>query len=76
MKKITLFLDGEVARWARIKAAEQNISVSRLVGEMLKRKMQEEEAYVLAMEQFLAAEPTCLKKAGERYPQRKDIHER
>ncbi|RJR45772.1 MAG: hypothetical protein C4567_03075 [Deltaproteobacteria bacterium] len=76
MKKITVTLDEEVARWARIRAAEQNTSVSRLVREMLKEKMQEEEAYLLAMEQFLAAKPTCLKKPGERYPQREEVHER
>lgn len=76
MKNVTITLDEEVARWARIRAAEQNTSVSRLVGEMLKEKMQEEEAYLLAMEQYLAAKPRALKKAGERYPRREELHER
>jgi hypothetical protein len=44
MKKVTITLDEEVARWARIRAAEQNTNVSRLVGGMLKEKMQEEDA--------------------------------
>ncbi|MDD2903619.1 MAG: hypothetical protein PHU44_14435 [Syntrophales bacterium] len=65
-----------MARWARIRAAEQNTSVSRLVGMMLKEKMQEEEAYLLAMEQYLAQKPQVLKKAGARYPQREELHER
>lgn len=34
MKNVTITLDDEVARWARIRAAEQNTSVSRLVGDM------------------------------------------
>jgi hypothetical protein len=76
MKNVTITLDEEVARWARIKAAEQNTSVSRLVGEMLKEKMQEEKAYLLAMEQYLAAKPKPLKKAGECYPRREELHER
>ena len=76
MKNVTITLDEEVARWARIRAAEQNTSMSRLVGEMLKEKMQEEEAYLLAMEQYLAEKPQVLKKAGARYPRREELHER
>jgi predicted HicB family RNase H-like nuclease len=42
MKNVTITLDEEVARWARIKAATQETSVSRLVGEILKEKMEQE----------------------------------
>jgi hypothetical protein len=38
MKNVTITLDEEVARWARIRAAELETSVSRLVGQMLKEK--------------------------------------
>ncbi|MHB8068400.1 MAG: DUF6364 family protein [Desulfobaccales bacterium] len=76
MKNVTITLDEEVARWARIRAAEQNTSVSRLVGEMLKDKMQEEEAYLLAMEQYLAQKPKVMKKPGASYPSREELHER
>jgi plasmid stability protein len=76
MKNVTITLEEEVARWARIRAAEQNTSVSRLVGEMLKEKMQAEEAYLLAMEEFLAEKPRVLKKPGTPYPRREDLHER
>jgi plasmid stability protein len=75
MKNVTITLDEEVARWARIRAAEQNTSVSRLVGEMLKEKMQAEEAYLLAMEQYLAEEPRLMKEAGATYPSREELHE-
>jgi plasmid stability protein len=76
MKNVTITLDEKVARWARIRAAERNTSVSRLVGEMLKKEMQEEEAYLLAMEEFLAEEPKVLKKPGTPYPRREELHER
>ncbi len=76
MKNVTITLDEEVARWARIRAAERNTSVSRLVGELLKEKMQEEEDYRLAMERYLSREPQMLKKPGTRYPQREELHER
>jgi hypothetical protein len=45
MKNVTITLTEEVARWVRIKAAENNTSVSRLVGDMLQVKMQVEESY-------------------------------
>ncbi len=76
MKNVTITLKEEVARWARIKAAERNTSVSRLLGEILQERMQEEEGYRLAMEQYLAQGPQPLKKVGQRYPRREDLHER
>ncbi len=76
MKKISITLDETVARWARIRAAERNTSVSRLVGELLKEKMREEDDYRLAMEQFLAQEPWVLRKPGTRYPKREELHDR
>jgi hypothetical protein len=76
MKKITITLDEAVARWTRIRAAERNTSVSRLLGELLKEKMQEKADYRLAMEQYLAREPRVLRKPGTRYPKREDLHGR
>lgn len=76
MKNVTITLDEEVARWARIKAAEENTSVSRLVGELLKEKMRQEKAYRLEMEKYLSQEPRVLKKAGSRYPRREELYGR
>jgi predicted AAA+ superfamily ATPase len=76
MKNVTITLDEAVARWARIRAAERNTSVSRLVGELLQEKMRAEEDYRLAMEEYLARQPQVLKKAGARYPKRETLHER
>jgi RIO-like serine/threonine protein kinase len=76
MKNVTITLKEEVARWARIKAAERNTSMSRLLGEILQERMQEEEGYRLAMEQYLALTPQTLKKTSQRYPRREELHER
>jgi hypothetical protein len=76
MKKLTITLEEKVARWARIKAAERNTSVSRLVGEVLQERMQAEENYGLAMEQYLSQGPQMLKQSGTRYPRREELHER
>jgi plasmid stability protein len=76
MKNMTITLDEEVARWARIRAAEKDTSVSRLVGEMLREKMRDEHAYHAAMQQYLSRRPKKLKNPGTRYPRREDLHER
>jgi plasmid stability protein len=76
MKNMTITLDEEVARWARIRAAEKDTSVSRLVGEMLREKMRGEDAYQAAMQRYLSRRPKKLKKPGTRYPRREDLHER
>jgi hypothetical protein len=75
MKNVTITLDEEVARWARIRAAEENTSVSRLVGQLLQQHMKEEQAYEAAMKQFLSRKPTALKRKGK-YPRREELHER
>jgi hypothetical protein len=76
MKNVTITLEEQVARWARIKAAEQNTSVSRLVGEMLREKMLQEENYEAAMKQYLSQPPRKLKRPGTRYPRREELHGR
>ena len=75
MKNVTITLDEEVARWARIQAAKADTSISRLVGELLRRHMEEEESYEASMKQFFSRKPTPLKRKG-RYPKRDDLHDR
>ena len=76
MKNVTISLDEDVARWARIRAAERNTSVSRLVGELLREEMRDEEKYRLAQQQYLSQPPQKLKKPTVKYPTRKELHAR
>ncbi len=76
MKNVTITLDEEVARWARIKAAEQDTSVSRLVGEMLREKMTNEQSYHSSMKRYLSRDPRPLNRSRAKYPTRVEIHER
>lgn len=76
MKNVTISLDEDVARWARIRAAEREISVSRLIGEMLKQRMSEEEAYGSAMRQYLSRSAKAPKQPGAGYPERSELHDR
>jgi plasmid stability protein len=76
MKNVTITLDEEVARWARIRAAENNTSVSRLVGEMLREKMLAEKSYPIAMDHYLSQPPEALKDPAAKYPTRKELYGR
>jgi len=76
MKNVTITLDEEVARWARIRAAEKDMSVSRLVGKMLQEMMIQEQTYRASMQHYLSRRPKKLKKPGTQYPRREELHER
>ena len=76
MKNMTITLEEKVVRWARIRAAEKNTSVSRLVGGLLQEKMQNEEKYLIAMQQYLSHPPRKLKKSATKYPPREELHDR
>jgi hypothetical protein len=76
VKNVTITLEEEVARWARVRAAERNTSVSKLVGELLREHMKDEQAYDAAMRRYLGRKPRRLKPRGESYPGREEVHER
>ena len=76
MKNVTITVDEEVARWARVRAAERETSVSRLVGEMLREEMLGEERYRAAREQFFSVRPRPLRRAGRPLPTRDELHDR
>ncbi|HED18775.1 MAG TPA: CopG family transcriptional regulator [Gammaproteobacteria bacterium] len=75
MKNVTIKLEDDVANWSRVWAAEHNTSVSRILGELLKRMKKEKTGYAKAMQQFLSVEPRPLKTSGA-YPSRDDLHAR
>lgn len=76
IRNVTITLDEEVARWARLTAAEHNTSVSRLVGQMLRDKMIAERGYERALAAFDAVAPRKLRRTAERLPSRDELHER
>lgn len=76
MKNITITLDEKTAAWARVHAAKQSKSVSRLVGEMLHKHMQESREYDEAMQHWLARKPFKFDKPGGRLPTRDELYDR
>lgn len=76
MKNVTLSLDEEVARWARVRAAELDTSVSRMLADVLREMMARDTTYRTAMERFVNRKPGILSEPGSRYPSRDELHER
>ncbi len=75
MKNVTITLEENVARWVRVWAAEHDTSVSRFLGDLLKKRMQDELEYQDAQRRYVEREATVLKDSGH-YPRRDDLHER
>lgn len=76
MKNVTITLDEETARWARLEAARQEMSVSRLVRNLLHENMRQGRTYELARRRFLARPARSLNAEGAAYPHRDDLHDR
>lgn len=52
LKRITITVREDLARWARKKAAEENTSVSKLVGQMIERQMRITDDYWKAYDEW------------------------
>jgi hypothetical protein len=76
VKNITITLDEKTAAWARVHAAQMDMSLSRFVGELLDARMRESRDYERAMRRYLMRKPIRLSREGERYPMREDLHDR
>ncbi len=76
MKNVTITLDEQTAAWARVHAAERDMSVSRMIAELLRRRMREVREYDEAMRRFLAKRPVRLGRPGQRYATRDELHDR
>ena len=73
MKNVTITLDEEVAHWARRKAADQDISVSKLIARMLDREMRASDQYWRAYEEWKKLD---LKLDASQRATREEAHER
>lgn len=74
-QNITLSLDSELLKSARVLAAERGTSVSKLLAFELERLVRSEQAYRKARKQALSILDQGLHLGGER-PDRSSLHER
>jgi hypothetical protein len=74
LRNVTVTLDETVAHWARMEAARQETSVSRLLGSLLKERMLLDQSYEMAMNRALSRESFA--KSDGRYLTREEAHDR
>lgn len=74
LRNVTVTLEPALARWARIEAARQEMSVSRFLAGILKERMAAQDGYAVAMRRSLARKPFL--KTDGRYLTREEVHER
>ena len=76
MKNVTITLDEGTAAWARVHAAEQNMSLSRFVGEVLRERMRWSREYEEAYRAWREEKPFDLKGPWKPYPKREELYDR
>ena len=76
MKNITITLPEDVARWLRIKAAENERSVSKWLAELLESMQRQEDEYEIAMKRYLAMKPRKINWPNGRRPTREELYDR
>ncbi len=74
LRNVTVTLEEEAARWARVYAARRDSSLSRVLADMLRERMTEEDRYEKAMRRALARKPFL--KSNGRYPSRQELQDR
>ena len=76
MKNVTITLPDDLARWLRVRAAEDDRSVSRWVTELLAGMRRREDKYDIAMKRYLAMKPVKIDWPDGRRPTREDLYDR
>lgn len=76
MKNVTISLDEAVARWARVKAAEQDMSLSKFLAQILEERMERQDDYEAGLEIFRSIKPVRLRKRDEKLPTRDELYDR
>jgi hypothetical protein len=76
MRNVTVTLDEETAGRARVKAAEQKMSLSRYIGEVLRKELRHADEYEAAYRAWRKSKPFPLKGRPQPYPKRDEIYDR
>jgi len=76
LRNVTVTMDEETARWARIEAAKRDLSLARFLGEILHERMVGQDAYATAKGRYFAQEPRVHRRSGQALPARDELHDR
>ena len=76
MRNVTITLDNDTATQAKVRAAERNMSLSRYIGEILRRELRNGDVYDAAYRSWRAAKPFPLQGPAQKYPKRDEVNDR
>lgn len=76
LRNVTITLDEELARWARVEAARRDTSVSQMLADLLREQMLGADTYEALRDRYFAQEPRVHRPPGMPYPARDELHER
>lgn len=76
MKRIIVALDATTAARARLEAAKRSMSLSRYIGEVLRRHLRASDDYEAAYRAWRAEKPFALKGPARPYPKREELYDR
>jgi hypothetical protein len=76
LKNVTITVEEDALRWARRKAAEENTSVSKLVGRLLEDKMRQTDEYWAAYEKWKRIKPLSIPGLAANRLTREEANER
>lgn len=75
MRYVTVTLDEETARWARIEAAQREMSLSSFICQLLRERMGGQVAHAGAKSRYVSRGGSNLSEGGG-YPAREELHDR
>jgi len=76
VRNVTVTLDDETARWVRLEAARRDTSMSRLIGQLLRDRMADDDRYERALRSYLERPTVAMSSAGGSYPSRDELYNR
>lgn len=74
MKRVTLSLDEKTVARARAEAIKRKLSLSRFVGDVLRKELRHADEYEAAYRGWRARKPFPLKGAPQPYPKRDELY--
>ena len=76
MRNVTITLDNETAAQAKVHAAERGMSLSRYIGEVLRRELRNGDIYDAAYCSWRAGRAFPLAGPAQPYPRREEAYDR
>ncbi len=69
-------MDDDLAQWVRVRAAKRDVSVSKLIAELLETLRADERQYDTAMRRYLSRASERTWQSRGDYPTRDSLHDR